>query len=282
MMMRQYFLASACLFTLALAISRASLADTDPALTTEQAQAQIRRMMVPSPYKISERARGGPIRYSIATNGSANWDWPATGEQKITQQDDVWMITVCSDCGDEAVPDAETLQRYLAPNSAVDSDAKEIIAFARAATHRRSVAAQMRDLVNAVRKHMNGAIDFRRYDSASRALRSREGDCTEFAVLLAAAARARGIPTRVVSGIAYASRFTGQSHVFSPHMWVQAWDGTRWTSYDAGLGKFDAGHIAISIGDGTPESTQAAANLMPRLRIVDAVGVQYTEAPPNS
>ncbi len=29
-------------------------------------------------------------------------------------------------------------------------------------------------------------------------------------------------------------------------------DGTRWVSYDAGLGRFDAGHIALVVGDGTP------------------------------
>ena len=45
---------------------------------------------------------------------------------------------------------------------------------------------------------------------------------------------------------------SGVPHVFAPHAWVQAWDGTRWTSYDAALGRFDAGHIALMIGDGDP------------------------------
>ena len=74
----------------------------------------------------------------------------------------------------------------------------------------------------------------------------------------------------MVSGIAYSSRFTGQTHVFSPHMWVQAWDGRRWTSYDAGLGAFDAGHIAMHVGDGDPAGMPRLLDGIRRLRIVDA------------
>lgn len=248
-------------------------------MTFEQAREQIRRMLVPSPYKISEQARLGTIRYTLAFDDLASWPWPATSEQRIEKDNSVVRITICDDCGSEAPPDEATRRRYLEPNRWVDSDSPEVIAFARAATHTRDVSRQMRDLVDAVRMHMRGEVDFRRYDSASAALRKRSGDCTEFAVLLAAAARARGIPARVVSGVAYSSRFTGQSHVFSPHMWVQAWDGQRWTSYDAGLARFDAGHIAFSVGDGTPESTAATANAIGKLRIKEAVGVRFEITP---
>lgn len=274
---------SAALACLLLAISLGGKAHaTDPApLMFEQARERIRRMLVPSPYKISELARAGTIRYTVSFEDHRDWPWPATAEQRIERNDDAARITICADCGDETPSDEATLRHYLEPNRWVDSDAAEVIAFARAATHTRDVPRQMRDLVDAVRKHMRGEIDFRRYDSASTALRTHAGDCTEFAVLLAAAARARGIPTRLASGIAYSSRFTGQSHVFSPHMWVQAWDGRRWTSYDAGLARFDAGHIAFSVGDGTPHSTTETANAIGKLRIEEAVGVQF-EATSNT
>ena len=39
--------------------------------------------------------------------------------------------------------------------------------------------------------------------TAAEVARSREGDCTEHAVLLAALARARGIPARVAMGLVY-------------------------------------------------------------------------------
>jgi hypothetical protein len=81
----------------------------------------------------------------------------------------------------------------------------------------------------------------------------------------------------VVYGIAYSSRFTGKAHVFSPHSWVQAWDGQRWRSYDAGLGHFDAGHIALAIGDGSAAELAPAMHAIPGMRIVDAYGVLPAE-----
>jgi hypothetical protein len=124
-----------------------------------------------------------------------------------------------------------------------------------------------------VRARMDGAIDFSRYDSAAQALARRSGDCTEAALLLAAAARARGIPARVVYGVAYSSRFTGQSHVFSPHMWVQVWDGARWRSFDAALERFDAGHIALVVGDGAFETFAPATSIIAELKIEAAAGI---------
>ncbi len=131
----------------------------------------------------------------------------------------------------------------------------------------------MQRLVQAVRARMTGPIDFRHYLGAVDAYTKRSGDCTEFAVLLAAAARALGIPTRLVYGIAYSSHFTGQSHVCSPHNWVQVWNGERWVSYDAGFGQFDAGHIALLIYDGSPQRGAEVNAAIRALRIIDAAAV---------
>ena len=57
-------------------------------------------------------------------------------------------------------------------------------------------------------------------------------------------------------------------------MWVQAWDGQRWTSYDAALGQFDAGHIALVVGDGDPQGMRGALDLVRRLRIADAAAIK--------
>jgi hypothetical protein len=248
----------------------------------EQALELIHRAQLASPYRLSEKVRAGRIRYTLSMDDDADWAWPQTAEQKVTRKDDRYLVTVCSDCGIEAPPDAATLAHYLEANAWVDSDSPAVLAFARANAfgihvHGTRVARQMKMLVKAVQDHMSGGIDFRAYDSASQALRSRSGDCTEYAVLLAAAARARGIPTRLVYGLAYASRFTGESHVFSPHVWVQAWNGKRWTSYDAGLGQFDAGHIAVFIGDGSISPLRRVTEALQRLNLVDAVGVSIAE-----
>ena len=253
-------------------------AHDEPQLTHEQAIELIHRSQVASPYRLSEKARAGRIRYTIALDKGVVWQWPETFEQHVARSGDGVSITICSSCGTEPAPDAQSLRQYLAPNRWIDSDSREVLAFARShavgiSVKGKRVARQMHLLEKAVKAHMTGAIDFRRYDAASAALKSHNGDCTEFAVLLAAAARARGIPTRLAYGIAYASRFTGASHVFSPHVWVQAWDGQRWTSYDAGMGQFDSAHIALAIGDGRPANFRNVVRALAGLRIVDAVGI---------
>lgn len=90
------------------------------------------------------------------------------------------------------------------------------------------------------------------FASASEVARSRQGDCTEHAVLLAAMLRAGDIPARVVSGLVYADQFAGSRHIFGYHMWTQALleiDGQDyWVDLDATLPRaFDATHIALSV-----------------------------------
>ncbi|MEO7326702.1 MAG: transglutaminase family protein [Dokdonella sp.] len=243
-----------------------------PARSNDEMEQAIRALLVVSPYKISEAARAGTIRYRVRLREGPVWNWPETAEQHVAQDGDATELTICEDCGREPPPDKAELQRYLQPNDWVQSRDRRVKDFARVATAG-SIDAKMSALILAIQKHMNGAIDFREYQSAVQALDSRGGDCTEYAVLLAAAARARGIPTRVVSGISYASQFLGERHAFSPHMWVQVWNGTRWASYDAALGHFDAGHIAIAIGDGSPDSLRGTMATIARMKILDAAGV---------
>jgi len=90
------------------------------------------------------------------------------------------------------------------------------------------------------------------FATASEVARTRQGDCTEHAVLLAALLRGAGVPSRVVSGLIYVDQFLGRRSVFGYHMWTQAWikpvngGGGRWIDFDATLDKpFDAAHIAL-------------------------------------
>ena len=100
---------------------------------------------------------------------------------------------------------------------------------------------------------MGKQFDMLGYGTALEALRSRRGDCTEFAVLLAALGRAAGVPTRIAIGRVYARHFEGHRHVFVPHAWVQAWTGTGWESFDAAIGSFDSTHLAFAVSyDGNP------------------------------
>ena len=239
-----------------------------------QARAFVQSLLVASPYRIGAPARDGEIRYRLRFADGVMREVPSTAEQTVRIDGDVMEVAVCRDCRDDEPRTDGDIARHLAPNAWVDSDQRDIVAFARRHARGGRVDARMTRLVDAIRIHMNGPIDFRGYLPASAALRDRGGDCTEFALLLAATARAAGIPARVVHGLAYSSRFVGQAHVFGPHSWVQAWDGERWRSYDAGLERFDAGHIALRIGDGTPDELAGLAETLRQLRIIDAAGIR--------
>lgn len=102
------------------------------------------------------------------------------------------------------------------------------------------------------------------FATASDVACTKQGDCTEHAVLLAALLRGAGIPSRCVSGLVYADQFAGHKGIFGYHMWTQAWiktekhagefggGGGRWVDFDATLPdgvRFDATHIALSVSD---------------------------------
>ena len=108
------------------------------------------------------------------------------------------------------------------------------------------------------------------YASALEVARNRSGDCTEHALLLAAMGRALGIPTRIATGLAYVDHWLGNEHVFVPHAWTQALVGGYWISYDAAIGQFDAGHIALAYGDGDPWRFFEAANTLGNIEITAA------------
>ena len=110
--------------------------------------------------------------------------------------------------------------------------------------------------------------------SASEVARTRVGDCTEHAVLLAAMLQAEGIPARVASGLIYVRRFIGRRDVFGYHMWTQAWIDGRWVDLDATRdpsAPFDAAHILLSasrLEDGRVDNDlMTLSPLIGRLRI---------------
>jgi hypothetical protein len=79
------------------------------------------------------------------------------------------------------------------------------------------------------------------FASAKEALRSGVGDCTEYSVLLAALARAAGIPARCPIGVVYTDR------AFVGHMWTEVWVG-EWRPLDAALGLDQVGPTRIRLG----------------------------------
>jgi hypothetical protein len=161
-----------------------------------------------------------------------------------------------------SLPHADTpeLHRFLQASSYLEVNAPEVQALGRQAVGEEKnpvVAAQLiekfvRDYIT--KKDLN--IGF---GSAEETAKSREGDCTEHAVLCAALGRVVGLPTRCVVGFGYippgvdeptiadTSEEESETGVFGFHMWAEAMIGPdEWVAMDAALGAFDVGHIAIA------------------------------------
>jgi transglutaminase-like putative cysteine protease len=87
------------------------------------------------------------------------------------------------------------------------------------------------------------------FDPASNVLATGKGDCTEHAVLLAALARARGLPSRVLVGLTQVPGTGGNEWEFGYHAWTEGWIDGTWVSLDAALRQapVDVTHIALGL-----------------------------------
>ncbi len=222
--------------------------------------------LLSSPRRLSPSERAGVVRYALEFRPDAPaGNIPETDEQRHLPsppgQTNRVILEVCP------LTPARGL-RFPAPETAsappaslrasryIESDASELIALARNATDGIHDAAEAAACLEAfVRRHIRIKSLSVGFASALEAARSREGDCSEHALLTAALCRAVGLPARIVFGLAYADagRFTARKQVFIPHAWTQVFLGGKWISLDAALEGFDAGHIALAIGNGEPE-----------------------------
>ncbi|MEN1704263.1 MAG: transglutaminase domain-containing protein [Planctomycetota bacterium] len=217
--------------------------------------------------------------YLLTSRDGALEDLPQTSSQTTERVNEQTVrVTVTSQrfasLGDEPSPDdladstmvacADEAIVALIPKSGVACNAPASV---RAESHRRFVHRYIDEKSLGVG-----------FATASEVARTRVGDCTEHAVLLAAVLRADGIPARVASGLIYADRFLGSEDIFGYHMWTRAYvdtpDGPRWVDLDATLPDgvpYDATHITLdesALSDGDAVNAMIAlAPLMGRLDI---------------
>jgi hypothetical protein len=92
------------------------------------------------------------------------------------------------------------------------------------------------------------------YASAVEVAQSKQGDCSEHAVLSAAMCRAVGIPARMATGLVYVEEFGNRKDVFGGHVWTEVFVGDKWMSIDATRAPngFSVGHIKLATGNGEP------------------------------
>jgi len=161
----------------------------------------------------------------------------------------------------------------LEPTRYVESGQKVIIDLARRAVGDTSDAAEAARRIEAfVADYVVDKSLSVGYASAAEVAVSRQGDCSEHAVLTVALCRAVGIPAQVVTGLAYVSQWSTFRNGFGGHAWVQVYLGDKWVGLDAafrgtGRGGYDAGHITLAVGNGNPEDFLNLVNTMGQFKI---------------
>ena len=180
------------------------------------------------PATAAERAR-----YRVTmTDGDPAAIFANCSYQRISSVDEhTALIDVGIDKGDQPdQSDQPPTPHDIEPNRWIESAHESIVSLADAAAGSTSDPHQA---AVAIGEYVFRWLDKSESDqvlaTARQAAEGRKGDCTEHAMLTAAACRARGIPARVAIGLIYDD--PSQSMVY--HMWTEIWVDDAWLPIDA-------------------------------------------------
>jgi hypothetical protein len=198
------------------------------------------------------------LTFTRAIENSDGFNGP--NQKVLAVEDDVVTLEVARNVlNKEKASDAQR-RAYLRSDRYIQSDHPDIRAVAdsiAASTPVEKSDGAAETFVREVSAWVNGHIRTKSYGqgfaSALDVLRTREGDCTEHAVLLAALLRAGGVPARTAVGLVYSGG------ALIGHMWTEAYVD-YWRSVDA----LDPDNnpvrirIAVSSDEGALDETDVA------------------------
>ena len=219
------------------------------------------KMLVASPRPLGAVAGKTLVYHLVPTEAGHALKFPATDHQKVEAlPDGSYRLTV-------KVKDAPGGQRFpyrgqdvalleaLKSTTYLQSDQEVIVKLARQAVgSTRDAGEAVKKIEAFVDEYMADKNLSVGYATALEVAASRQGDCTEHAVLTAAMCRAIGIPARVAFGLIYVDEFMGRKNVFGGHAWAEAWVGGTWVGLDATRSSqgYGPGHITLLQGNGDP------------------------------
>ena len=239
----------------------------------------IDKMFLASPEPLDNVGSAKSIAYELSPiDEAADFTIPSDDNQKVQKLADGKVIVTVEPLAvpkgarfpyvgeDAAIAEATKPTRFL------ESDRRQIIDLARRAVNGTKDAGEAVKKIEAfVAEYVEDRSLSVGYASAAEVAESKQGDCSEFAVLTAALCRAVGIPAQVVVGVAYVDDFAGHQG-FGGHAWTRAYVGTGWVGLDAafksaGRGGYDAGHIALAAGNGEPGDLLNLATTLGQFKI---------------
>lgn len=246
------------------------------ALSENEVFELIDKVFLASPQPLENVSSAKSITYYLSpTVEMDNLTIPSNDNQKVRQLENGKVIVIVRPVAAPAGArfpykgkDSNILEA-MKPNRFLQSDHKQIIELAhRAMGETKDAAEAVKRIESFVAEYIKKGSLSVGYASAVEVAASRQGDCSEFAVLTAAMCRAVGIPAQMAVGVVYVEEWEGLHNCFGPHAWVQAYvsgppqvdasgETGKWIGLDAafksvGLDGYGAGHITLDVGNGEP------------------------------
>lgn len=148
-------------------------------------------------------------------------------------------------------------------NNFIQSDDPRIVRLAHEAIGQEKVPLQQAILLERfVHDYLRSKNFSTAFATALEVLQTREGDCTEHAVLLAALSRAVGIPARVAIGLVY------HEGKFYYHMWNELYVENRWMAFDSTLAEGGIGAAHIQLAHSHLHGASAFSAFLPVLNVL--------------
>ncbi|MBN2291042.1 MAG: transglutaminase domain-containing protein [Pirellulales bacterium] len=177
--------------------------------------------------------------------------------------------------GNEKSPDDRPGREDIMPNSIIQSDDAKIVAMAKEA------AGDLKDpwkiavaLEKFVKKYINEKDFTTAFATAAEVAQSRQGDCTEHAVLLAALARACDIPARGAMGLIYLL----ENQAFFYHMWTEVYVDNRWIPLDATIGRGGTGAERLKLAHSNLKGASAYSSFLPVAQVMGRMKIEVLDS----
>lgn len=232
-----------------------------------------------------DRAKLQRVRYRINPKKDHKVDFakiPETPMQKIIARDEKSIELELTRVKHERLAadrkpvtdEKPEMSEFLGGNLMINTADPELIALAkRAAGDEKepfALADKLRRFVSDYVETKNLNVGFA---TASEVARTREGDCSEHGILLAALGRLNELPSRVVVGIAYVPIFGNQDDIFGYHMWTQFYIDNRWIDFDAALNESNCSPTRIAFGVSSLKNAGIADLSLPLLTLIGAIDI---------
>lgn len=176
---------------------------------------------------------GSQIRFEIKTSNidkilTRLQDWQHVKGVKVA--DNIAQVVV----QESPQYSGEAKTKHLASSFVIDFDEPQVEAMVEQfKSTQQAGELQLSDIERFVSGYIDDPTYVHNFSIASKVATTRSGDCTEYAVLTAALARALGIHSRVVLGTVIMEE-EGEVRSFG-HAWVESFKANKWHTLDAAL-----------------------------------------------